>query len=128
MFHRHLILQMGGLVVALVVVDAEGKAAGPYRSACTCGLWGEEPRSYRGHNDEGGEIVEVGDIGTKGEAGDLGVMPVDGERDGRVAKDAEVEGVVGVLPDVVSAEDQVLAEGLLEASMKLVAVAGLQVP
>ncbi len=53
-------------------------------------------------------------------------MPVDGEGDGRVAEDAEVEGVVGVLPDVFAAEHGPLAEGLLEAGMELVAVAGVE--
>ena len=38
----------------------------------------------------------------------------------------EVEGVVGVLPDVVAADDEVLADGLLEAGVELVAEAGLE--
>ena len=59
-------------------------------------------------------------------AGNLGVMPVDGEGDGRVAQHAEVEGVVRVLPDVFAAEDHVFAEGLLQAGMKLVAEARAQ--
>ena len=59
-------------------------------------------------------------------AGNLGVMPVDGEGDGRVAQHAEVEGVVGVLPDVLAADHDMLAEGLLQAGMELVAEAGLQ--
>jgi hypothetical protein len=53
-------------------------------------------------------------------------MPVDGKGDRRVAQHAEVEGVVGVLPDVLSADDDPLAEGLLKASMELVAEAGVQ--
>ncbi len=54
------------------------------------------------------------------EAGDLRVVPVDGEEDGGVAEDGEVERAVGVLPDVVAADDEVLAEALLESGMKLV--------
>ena len=53
-------------------------------------------------------------------------MPVDGEEDGRVAQDAEVEGVVRVLPDVLAADHGLLAEGLLQSGVKLVAEAGLQ--
>jgi hypothetical protein len=61
-------------------------------------------------------------------ARDLGVVPVNGEGDGRIAEDTEVEGVVGVLPDVFAADDDALAEGLLEAGVKLVAEAGLPRP
>ena len=58
--------------------------------------------------------------------GNLRVVPVDRERDRRIAEHAEVEGVVGVLPDVVAADDEVLAEGLLQPGVKLVAESGLQ--
>jgi hypothetical protein len=59
--------------------------------------------------------VPSGDFDVEGVAGDFGVVPVDGEEDWRVAQDGKVEGVSGVLPDVLAAEDQVLAEGLLDA-------------
>ena len=70
--------------------------------------------------------MEIGHLGVQGIAGNLGVMPVDGEGDGRVAQHAEVEGVVGVLPDVLAADDDVLAEGLLQAGVELVAEAGVE--
>ena len=70
--------------------------------------------------------MEVGHVGAQREAGDLGVVPVDREGDRRVAEHAEVEGVVRVLPDVVAADDEVLAEGLLQAGVELVAEAGLE--
>ena len=126
MLDRESVLDVGGLVEFLVVIDAEGKSALPDGCAGAGDLRREEARRHRGHDDEGGDVVEVRHIGTQGEAGDLGVVPVDGEGDGRVAEDAEVEGVVGVLPDVVAADDEVLAEGLLETGVKLVAEAGLQ--
>src|SRR5450755_2298580 len=110
----------------LVVVDAEGVAALPDRRASPSRLGWEEAGGHRRHDDEGGHVVEVGHFGTQVEAGDLRVVPVDRKEDRRVAQDAEVEGVVGVLPDVISGEDEVFAEGLLEASMKLVAEAGLE--
>src|SRR5579859_4478113 len=53
-------------------------------------------------------------------------MPVDRKGNWRIAQDTEVEGVMRVLPDVVAAEDQVFAKGLLEAGVKLVAEARLQ--
>ena len=71
-------------------------------------------------------LWKVGHVGAECVAGDLGVVPVDGEGDGGVAEDGEVEGVVGVLPDVVAGEDEVLAEGLLQAGVELVAEAGLE--
>src|SRR5271170_8111024 len=52
-------------------------------------------------------------------------MPIDGESDGSIAQHAEVEGIVGVFPDVVSTEDEILSERLLDAGMKLVAKARL---
>ena len=69
--------------------------------------------------------MEVGDISPQGEAGNLRIMPVDWERDGRIAEDTEIEGVVGVLPDIVAADDEVFAKGLLETGVELVAKAGL---
>ena len=59
-------------------------------------------------------------------ARNLGVMPVDGEKDGRIAQNAEVEGVVRVLPDVLAADYDILAHGLLESGMELVAEPRLQ--
>ena len=53
-------------------------------------------------------------------------MPFDGEGDGRRAQHAEVIRVVRVLPDVFAAEDEVLAERLLQPGMELVAEAGIE--
>ena len=63
----------------------------------------------------------VGNIRTQREAGDLGIVPVNRKGDGRIAQDTEVEGVVGVFPDVIATEDKVLAHSLLETGVKLVA-------
>src|ERR1039457_988284 len=52
-------------------------------------------------------------------------MPVDGEGNRGVAQHAEIECVVRVLPDVLSAYDYLLADGLLKAGVKLVAEAGV---
>ncbi len=111
----------------LVVIDAEGIDGSRRGSAGGSGsghLRREEAGSHRGHDDVGAEVVVTRNLDVQCVAGNLGVVPVDGEGDGRVAEDAEVEGVVGVLPDVLAAEDHVLAEGLLQAGVELVAIAG----
>jgi hypothetical protein len=53
-------------------------------------------------------------------------MPVDGKGDGCVTQHAEVESIVCVLPDVLSADDDPLCDGLLKSRMKLVAKTGMQ--
>ncbi len=53
-------------------------------------------------------------------------MPLNGEGDRSVAKNAEVVTIVRVLPDVLSGKNNVLAEGLLDAGVKLIAKAGTQ--
>ena len=63
----------------------------------------------------------VRDLRVESIARDLGIMPVDGEGDGGIAQDAEVEAVVGVFPDVLAADHHIFAEGLLESRMELIA-------
>src|SRR5271155_1063337 len=112
---------MGGLVQPLVMIDAERISALPHGSASPGSLRREEARRNRRHDHEGTQVVEVRDIRAEREARDLGVMPVNGKGDGRIAQDTEVEGVVGVLPNVVSTEYEVLPRRLLEARMELIA-------
>ena len=50
-------------------------------------------------------------------------MPVDWEEDRRVPKDAEVERIVGVLPNVVTADNEVLPKCLLQSRVEFVAEA-----
>src|ERR1700733_12694238 len=104
----NLVLEMRGLVVAFVMVDTEGKAALAHRSAGSGDLGWKEAGGDRGHHDIGAEVVIIGNVDAESEAGNLRVVPVDGESDRGVAEHAEVEGVVRVLPDVAAAEDQVL--------------------
>ena len=68
--------------------------------------------------------MEIRHAGIGGKARNLRVAPIDGEKDGRVAQYAEVEAVVGVLPDVVAAQNKVPAYALLEAGVELVAESG----
>ena len=117
---------MGCLVELLVMIDAEREPWRSHRCARTGGLGREEARGDRGHDDECREAVIVRHIGAERKARYLRVVPVDGEEDRRVAEDAEVERVVSVLPDVIAADHDVLAEGLLQAGMELVAETRLQ--
>src|SRR2546426_3502229 len=59
-----------------------------------------------------------------GESVDLRVVPRNGKEDGCDAEDAEIIGVVRVLPQIVGIHNEVFPQGLLEAPMKLVALAG----
>ena len=68
--------------------------------------------------------MEVGHVHVQGIARNFGVVPVDGEGDGCVAKHAEVERVMSVFPNVLAAEDEVFAQSLLEAGVEFVAEAG----
>ena len=119
---------MGGLVELLVVVDAEGGVgrglARLHGGSEAAGLRSEEAGGDRGEDNLCGEVVDGGYVEATVEAGNLGVVPADGEGDGRGAEDGEVVGVVGVLPDIVGGEDGEAGEGLLEAGVEVVAEAG----
>ena len=65
--------------------------------------------------------MEVGHADASGKAWNLGVVPLDRKGDGGASQHAEVVGVVSVLPDIFAGEDYVLAEGLLQAGVELVA-------
>src|ERR1035437_8920025 len=70
--------------------------------------------------------MEFRNVGMQRIARNLRVMPVDGEKDWSVAKHAEVEGIVRVLPDVFAADHCPLAESLLKTGMELVAITGVE--
>ena len=53
-------------------------------------------------------------------------MPLDREKDRRIAQYAEVVGAVRVLPDVFAVDHQELSYGLLQTGMEFVAKAGVQ--
>ncbi len=48
-------------------------------------------------------------------------MPVNGEGDGRIAEHTEVEGIVRVLPDVITTYNKIASKGLLKSGMELIA-------
>jgi len=55
-------------------------------------------------------------------------MPVDGECDRGIAQDAEVEAVVSVLPDVLTANHNILSKGLLNPAWNSLRKPGCMVP
>ena len=113
---------MGGLRKDFVVIDAE-HALG-WRGRDSADGRREEARGDVGQHDKRAQAVVVGKASTNGEAGDLGITPFDGEVDGAGAEYVEVVGVVRVLPEILAAQDEVLAEGLLQAGVELIAEAG----
>src|ERR1700677_4197134 len=65
--------------------------------------------------------MKVGHIRAQREARNLRIVPVDRKGDGRITENAEVKRIVGIFPDVIPAEYEVLAESLLEPGMEFVA-------
>jgi hypothetical protein len=54
----------------------------------------------------------------------LGIVPGNGERDGRIQQRAEIVRVVRILPEIVQVDQQPFANALFQAGVELVAVAG----
>ena len=121
-----LVLNVGGRVKSLVVVDTEDTRRRRGSGSGSADLGSKEARSHAGERERGGESVEVGHADATHESGNLRVVPLDREGDRRVAQHAEVVGVVRVLPDVLTGENQILAEGLLKADVKFIAPARTQ--
>src|SRR5580692_3389534 len=57
---------------------------------------------------------------------ELRIVPGDGESDGRVEEHAEIVCVVGVFPEIVGINNEPLSDALLEPSIVLVPIAGLE--
>ena len=70
--------------------------------------------------------MEVRHAHTAGKSRNLRIVPRHRKKDWRVAENAEIVSVVGVLPDVFAGEDQVFPESLLKSSMEFIAPAGTQ--
>src|SRR5579871_6218293 len=108
---------MGCLVKGFVVVDAEWRTstAEGYGWNCTgaADLRGEETRRNTRENDQGREAMEIRHTYANGITGDFGIVPVDRESDRGCAQDAEIIGVVRVFPNVITADNRILAKRLL---------------
>src|SRR6185369_15237322 len=71
------------------------------------------------------ESAQVGGADPAGDAVQFRLVPGNREGDGGVQQGAEIVAVVGVLPEVIGVQQQIAAEGLLQAGVELVASAGL---
>src|SRR5580704_1229876 len=115
---------MGCLVEHLVVVDSEYRRGRGRRDSTDCRR--EEARSDVRKHDQGREAVKIRNATANGKAGNLGIVPFDGKENGTGTEHVEIIAVVRVFPDVIAAEDEVLAEGLLQTGVEFIAKAGYQ--
>ena len=116
---------MPGCIVNFVVIDAEyadppgvapiPEICGPKKRAATLDVTINAVNPWK-----------FGIESADGISGNLRADPLDRISDRRVAEHAEVECLVGVLPDVFAIDHQILAKRLREAGMKFIAVAGAQ--
>src|SRR5258708_15950744 len=67
--------------------------------------------------------MKVGDASANRKPADFGVVPRNWESNRSIEEDAEVVGVVSVLPQVVGIDNKILAESLLQASVEFVSLA-----
>jgi hypothetical protein len=70
------------------------------------------------------EAVKIRRADAPCDAIQLGVVPGNGEGNGRVQQRAEVVGVVGVFPEIVQVDQQPFADSLLQAGIELIPVSG----
>src|SRR5258708_34013872 len=67
--------------------------------------------------------MKVGDASANRKPADFGVVPRNWESNWSIKQDAEVVGVVSVIPQVVGINNKILAESLLQAAVKFVSLA-----
>src|SRR5437899_2874683 len=116
---------MGSRVEHFVMVDAE--RANRVRSCPgATNLWGEESRCNAGKNKQPGKAMEVRYAYATGKAGNLGVVPFNGKCERRAAKNPEIISIVRVLPNILTGENQVLPECLLQPRVKFITPAGAE--
>src|SRR5712664_1754138 len=102
------------------MIDAKHGSALSHRHTQAADLRREIPRRNAGHHDQRRKAVEVRHAGPDGVTRNLGVVPHDRKRDWSIAQNAEVVGVVRVLPKIFGIYHQILSECLLETSMELI--------
>src|SRR5882724_4205495 len=116
---------MGCLVEFFVMVNTKDHwRAGSSSGAAELGL--KESGCHAGEDRERRESMEIRYTHTAGESWDFGTVPCDWEKDGCVSEDAEVVGIMGVLPNVLAGEDQIFSGRLLQSDVEFIAPAGTQ--
>ena len=99
-----LILEVRRLIEFLVMINSENAAGRGGRSSGSAKLREKEPCGHTRKDHERRESMEVRHAHAAGKSRNLGIVPRDREKDGRVAEDAEIVAVVRVLPDVLARE------------------------
>ena len=117
---------MSGLVEQFVVIDAEHSACGSGSAPMplTCG-----PKKRAATLDMTMKAVKPWKFGMLARIAYPGIFELAhsmGKVIGVLPEDAEIEGLVGVFPDVFSVDDQETSEGLREAGVELIAMAGAE--
>src|SRR5260221_14355705 len=67
------------------------------------------------------EAFKVGSAQAASNSVQLRIMPGNWKRNGGVQQRAEIERIVGVLPEIISVDQQELSDSLLEARIELIA-------
>ena len=80
------------------------------------------------HDGQYRDAMEIGHAEARVEPTDLRVVPPNRKENRRVQQVAEVVSVVGILPEVITVDDQVSPERLLKSRMEFVALPGANRP
>jgi hypothetical protein len=75
---------------------------------------------HAGHHRQRGEAVRNGHASAQCPSRNLGALPLNRKSDWRAADDPEIVAIVGVLPDVLTVDHEVLAECLLEPGVEFI--------
>src|SRR5579859_5843521 len=116
-----LITEVRRILECLVVIDAEHsrRLNGYYPT----GLRREIAGARMAKSIVRLEAVKVDGAQASGDSIELGIVPGNGKGNRGVEKNAEVVGVMCVLPEVIGIQQQPFADGLLKSSVELVAKA-----
>ncbi len=71
------------------------------------------------------EALEIRRAQPARDAVQFGVVPGNRERNRRIEQQVEIVSVVGILPEIVAVEEEVLSDPLLQSGIELIALAGL---
>src|ERR1019366_3687874 len=108
----------------LIMINAENAGRGR-DDRQPCDLRQEESGRNAGHNGKRGKSVRNGHASAQGPSRNLGALPFNWKGNWSAADDTEVVTIVGVLPDVLAVDHEVLAECLLESGVEFIAHTGL---
>ena len=117
-----MIAQIHGLLIRLVVIDAEHADVHRRIEDQASVFRSEEARPRVPHVQEGLKAMEVGSGNARRHAIQLGLPPGNGKRDRRVEQNVEIVSVAGELPEIFGVHHQVFADTLLKPGVVLIAL------